>query len=123
MLFRSPAFSAALQAYVEVHYQSDAEKNRLCASVPFPHTLDDYAGSSMVSMWNQFQWSQDKTLRAWVRNSRLDGYGKLISGVDPQDTDKLAIVARLRDQSKAAMANIPQLMAASAAARGGGAAG
>ena len=112
-----PAFSAALIAYVETHYGSDAEKNCLCASVPFPHTLDDYAGSTMVSMWNQFQWSQDKVLRSWVRDSRLDGFGKLMSGIDPQDTDKLALVARLREQSMAAMANIPKLMAASAAAR------
>ena len=112
-----PAFSAALLAYVETHCGSDDEKNRLCASVPFPHTLDDYAGSTLISMWNQFQWSQDKTLRTWVRDSRLDGFGKLLSGIDPRDTDKLAIVARLREQTMAAMANIPKLMAASAAAR------
>ncbi len=107
-----PTFSAALTAYVETHYGSDAEKNRLCASVPFPHRLQDYPRAMMVSMWNQFQWGQDKTLRTWVRNSRLDGFGKLMTGIDPQDTEKLATIARLREQSMAAMANIQQLVAA-----------
>ncbi len=111
-----PTFSAALTAYVETHYGSDADKNRLCASVPFPHRLQDYPRSMMVSMWNQFQWGQDKTLRTWVRNSRLDGFGKLMTGIAPDDTEKLAIIARLREQSMAAMANIPKLLAAADAA-------
>ena len=110
-----PAFSAALVAYVEAHYGDDAEKNRLCGTVPFPHTLADYARSTLANMGNQFQWSQDKTLRQWIRNSRLDGFGKLMSGIDPQDSAKLATVARLRDNAMAAMGNLPKLIAASAA--------
>ncbi len=112
-----PAFSAALVAYVEAHYRNDdgdEEKNRLCGTVPFPHTLDDYARATLVNMGNQFQWSQDKTLRQWIRDSRLDGFGKLMSGIDPQDTDKLATVDRLRKNAVAAMANLPKLIAASA---------
>jgi hypothetical protein len=107
-----PTFSAALIAYVEAHHGSDAEKNRLCASVPFPHRLQDYPRSMMVSMWNQFQWSQDKALRNWVRSSRLDGFGHLMTGIDPQDSAKLATIARLREQSMAAMANLQKLVAA-----------
>lgn len=106
-----PAFSAALVAYVEAHCEGEQQKNRLCATVPFPHTMDDYARSMLVNMWNQFQWGQDKVLRAWIRDSRLDGFGKLMSGIDPQDSEKLAIVARLREQAAAAMANLPKLIA------------
>jgi NAD(P)-binding Rossmann-like domain len=109
-----PAFSAALVAYVEAHYGSDEEKNRLCGTVPFPHTLDDYARAVLANMSNQFQWSQDKTLRQWIRDSRLDGFGKLMSGIDPQDTAKLATVDRLRKNAQAAMANLPKLIATSA---------
>jgi hypothetical protein len=110
-----PAFSAALVAYVEAHYGEDTEKNRLCGTVPFPHTLHDYAHAMLVNMGNQFQWSQDKTLRQWIRDSRLDGFGKLMSGIDPQDTDKLATVDRLRKNAVAAMANLPKLIAAASA--------
>jgi hypothetical protein len=66
----------------------------------------------MVSMWNQAQWAQDKTLRNWMRESRLDGFGKLMTGIDPQDTEKLAVIAQLREQAMAAMANLPKLIAA-----------
>ncbi len=113
-----PAFSAALVAYVEAHYRNDdgdTEKNRLCGTVPFPHTLDDYASSMAANMRNQLQWSQDKTLRQWIRDSRLDGFGKLMSGIDPQDTHKLATVDRLRKNAVAAMANLPTLIAAASA--------
>jgi hypothetical protein len=107
-----PAFSAALLAYVEAHYDGDAEKNRLCHSVPFPHTMDSYARSMMLNLWNQYQWGQDKTLRQWIRTSRLDGFGKLMVGLDPQDAEKQAILARLKEQAMAAMANLQKLAAA-----------
>ncbi len=107
-----PAFSAALTAWVEARDSSDEDKNRLCGTVPFPHTLADYPRAMLATMRNQAQWGQDKELRKWVRESRLDGFGKLMSGVDPQDTAKLATMARLKEQAAAAMANLPGLMAA-----------
>jgi hypothetical protein len=66
----------------------------------------------MVNMMNQMQWGQDKTLRAWMRESRLDGFAKLMTSVDPSDTEKLAILDNLKAQAKAAMANMPKLLAA-----------
>lgn len=107
-----PAFSAALTAYVEAHYEDEAHKNRLCASVSFMHTPAGYPRSMMASMMNQFLWGQDKDLRQWIRDSRLDSFGKLMAGADRQDAEKQAIIARLKEQSMAAMANMPRLMAA-----------
>jgi hypothetical protein len=106
-----PAFSAALIGYVEAHHEDDAHKNGLCASVPFPHTLADYPRAVMVNMRNQMAWGQDKTLREWIRASRLDGFGKLMAGADREDAGKQAIIARLKEQSGAAMANLPRLLA------------
>ena len=111
-----PAFSAALTAYVEANFDDDAQKNMFCGSVPFPHTLDGYAASMAVTMRNQFNWGQDQGLRQWIRQSRLDGFGKLMTGVDPQDTEKQAIMNRLRENAAGAAANLPKLMAG---ARGG----
>ena len=108
-----PTFSAALIAYVEAHYPDDDVRNKLCASVPFPRTLADYPRTVMVTMMNQMQWSQDKTLRNWMRDTRLDGFGKLMSNIDPSDTAKLAIMGNFRTQAMAAMANMPKLLAAS----------
>jgi NAD(P)-binding Rossmann-like domain len=106
-----PTFSAALIAYVETHYPDDDVRNKLCASVPFPRTLADYPRTVMVTMMNQMQWSQDKTLRNWMRDIRLDGFGKLMSNIDPSDTAKLAIMTNFRTQAMAAMANMPKLLA------------
>ena len=106
-----PAFSAALTAWVEAHVADPKDQARLCTTVPFPHTLAEYPRAMVVSMSNQFQWGQDKELRSWIRNSRLDGFGKLMSGVDPQDAEKQAILARFKEQAVAAMKNLPRLMA------------
>ena len=61
-------------------------------------------------MMNQFHWGQDKALRMWILNSRLDGFGKVIAGVDPLDLDKLAILNKFKTCAKAAIANMPNLM-------------
>ena len=105
-----PTFSAALVAYVEAHYDDDAHKNMLCATVPFPDGIDGYPRSTMASMMNQFHWGQDKALRTWILNSRLDGFGKVIAGIDPLDLDKLAILNKFKTCAKAAIANMPNLM-------------
>lgn len=111
-LLRAPlvALSAALTAYVEVHGGDDEQKNQLCVPVPFPANLADYARATQVSMMNQFQWSQNKALRQWVRNSRLDGFGKMVAELDKADTDRQAVLARLRTNAFAAMSNMPNLM-------------
>jgi NAD(P)-binding Rossmann-like domain len=112
-----PAFSAALTAYVEAHYDGDADKNRLCGSVPFPNKMDTYALSMAMNMRNQFHWGQDKVLRQWIRNSRLDGFGRLMTGVDPDDHAKQAVLTRLREAAPAAVANLQKLVAMTAAAK------
>ncbi|MGY1702734.1 NAD(P)-binding protein [Geodermatophilus sp. SYSU D00766] len=109
-----PAFSAALIAWVEAHRDDEEEKNRLCGPVAFPHTLDDYAGATMTTMWNQFHWSQDRELRRWIRGSRLDGFSKLVTAVDRDDEHRQAVLARFREQAVAAMGNLPRLAGATA---------
>jgi hypothetical protein len=106
-----PAFSAALIAYVEAHYDDDAKKNQLCATVPFPHNVQEYPRTNAINMMNQFQWMQDPKLNAWIRESRLDGFGKVIAAVDPTDTAKLELLSRLRGNAMAAVANLQRLAA------------
>ncbi|MGY1671955.1 NAD(P)-binding protein [Geodermatophilus sp. SYSU D00710] len=107
-----PAFSAALTAWVEAHHEDEEHKNRLCGPVAFPHTLDDYAGAVLTTMWNQFHWSQDRELRRWIRGTRLDGFGKIVAAVDRDDEHRQAVLARYREQAVAAMGNLPTLAAA-----------
>jgi hypothetical protein len=106
------ALSAALTAYIEVHGADDVHKNQLCVPVPFPSDLAGYVPATQVSMMNQFRWSQDKTLRQWLRNTRLDGFGKMVAELNKDDTERQAILALLRTRAMAAMSNMPNLLTA-----------
>jgi hypothetical protein len=113
-LLRAPliSFSAALTAHVEAHYNDDAHKNLLCTPVPFPRNPAEYVRTVAVNMSNQLRWGQDAALRQWIRQCRLDAFGRLTSGVDQTDAEKQAVLARLKTQAQAAAANLPRLMAA-----------
>lgn len=104
-----PAFSASLIGYVESHYDDEQHKNLLCSAVPFPNALDDYPAAMVTSMWNQFHWSQDEALRRWIRQNRLDGFGRLIAESDRADEHKQAVLARYKQQAAAAMTNLSTL--------------
>jgi hypothetical protein len=106
-----PAFSAALVAFVEANYDDDAAKNRLCQTVPFPHAIDGYIPCNIANMMNQFQWMQDPKLGKWIRESRLDGFGKVIASVKPEDTAKQEILMKFRGNAMAAMGNLQKLLA------------
>jgi hypothetical protein len=101
-----PAFSAALIAYIEAHYSDDAAKNALCAPVALPDTLAQYPSAQLGNMMNQFAWSQDKKLRNWIRECRLDGFGKLIAAVTPEATAHMDVLAQFPAASMGAVANI-----------------
>lgn len=105
-----PAFSAALAAYVEANYEDDATKNGLCGSIPLPRTLPMYPRAVLGNMMNQMAWGQDPKLREWIRESRLDGFGKVIASVDPNDQDKMAVLKKFRKFAMPAAANLTKLI-------------
>ncbi len=115
-LVRAPlvSFSAAVCAYVEVHYEDDAIKNQLCNVVPFPRNIAGYIASTIGNMTNQVRWSQEKKLRHWMINSRLDGFSKMTASIEEDDHEKIAILMALRSHGMAAMDNAKRLMATSA---------
>lgn len=104
-----PSFSAALVAYVEAHYPDDATKNALCRPVPFPNNLSDYPMTNVVNLMNQGGWMQDEALSAWIRASRLDGFGKIAAAVGPEDAAKRDVLRRLRATGPAAVQNLMTL--------------
>jgi hypothetical protein len=112
-LVRAPlvTFSAAMIAYVEAHYADDAQKNELCGNVPFPKEIVGFVESTLANMRNQMRWGQDKALRKWMHESRLDGFGKAVASIPPTDTEKIAVLNQLRTYSAATMANVPKLLA------------
>ncbi len=98
-----PAFSAAFIAHVEVAYTTEKEKNKLCGVVPLPDKDTDWLTGLAASMTNQFHWSGDKALRKWTLENRLDGFSALVRKVSPEDTDKIAVLNRLKSNMLPAM--------------------
>ena len=105
-----PIFSASLIAYVEANYDDDKKKNNLCQVVPLPNKHTDWIPMTAVQMVNQMTWSQDKDLRKWIRENRLDGFSKMISGLEKSDTAKMSILSRMRTAGMPAMLKLQQYM-------------
>ena len=110
--------SAAITAYVELQGGDDAHKNQLCQPAPFPQTVAGYARATQVSMMNQFRWSQDKALRQWLRQSRLDGFGQMVADIPKDDEQRQAVLGRIRQHAPGAMANLSALAASADIAPG-----
>jgi hypothetical protein len=113
-LLRAPhvSFSAALTAHVEAQGHDEALKNRLCTPVPFPSTVAEYPRMMAGNLSNQLLWNQDAGLRQWIRDCRLDHFGRLAAVADKADAGKQALLARLKAQAAAATVNMPRLLAA-----------
>ena len=106
-----PVFSAAFIAHVEATYEGIEKKNQLCQVVPLPNHDTDWIRMMKVFLMNQFNWSQDKELRQWLRANRLDGYSQLvIQAVKNNDEEKLAIMNKMKTFMMPAAVKIQQLM-------------
>ncbi len=105
-----PAFSAALTAFVEANFDDDATKNQLGMPVPLPDGIEQYPQASLVNIMNQGAWGMNRQVRDWITANRLDGFGKMIAAVGPDEPDKLAMISRIRASAMAAVGNIPKLM-------------
>jgi hypothetical protein len=111
----APTFSAALTAWVEVHIEDDARKNALCPPLVFPNAASDYPQAELANLHCQAVWATEPDLRHWIRDSRLDGFGKVVDGVTPDETDKMAVLLALRNGLRPALANL-QVLATQATA-------
>jgi len=105
-----PVFSASVIAYVEANYNDDKTKNNLCQVVPLPNHDTDWISMTATQMVNQMTWAQDKGLRKWVKENRLDGFGQMISNVDKSDTVKMDIMARIKNAGFPAMMKLKEYM-------------
>lgn len=103
-----PVFSAAFIAYVEANYDTDKAKNNLCQVVRLPNHDTDWIPMVATQMVNQFTWSQDKKLRHWMRENRLDGFSKMLKNVDKTDEKKMAILKKMKDNAMPAMMKLQQ---------------
>ena len=105
-----PVFSAAMIAWVEANIECEAVKNSLTGVVPLPDDLDRFIRMTAANLMNQALWGQNKALRHWMREARLDGFSKLVSGVDPDDSVKAEILNRMRAAAMPAMGKLQSFL-------------
>jgi len=106
-----PVFSAALIAHVEASFDRESSKNSLCAVVPLPDEDIDFLQFTATGMLNQYQWSQEESMRRWLVDNRLDGFSRMIASIPQDDTEKMAVLGRLRAASEPAMKKLHQFLA------------
>jgi hypothetical protein len=64
----------------------------------------------MSNMANQVAWTADKSLRNWMRDTHLDGFGKLTANLSADEGEKLAILADMKQYGMGAMGNAKRLL-------------
>jgi hypothetical protein len=105
-----PTFSAAFIGHAETAYGDEAEKNELCAPIPYPDSDLDWLPLTRANAINTARWNHDPALAEWMRNSRLDAYSQASAGTVPDD-EQLAFVRKIAQHTGSAIANLERLMA------------
>lgn len=105
-----PVFSAAFIAHIEATATTEAEKNDLCAVVPLPNHDTDWLRMMVVMMMNQYKWSQNKPLRQWLLENRLDGFSAMIKQAVKNDPSRMELLNRMRASMMPAMIKLQELL-------------
>jgi hypothetical protein len=104
-----PTFSAAMIAHIEATISDEAEQRALTRVTPMTDTVEDWVRSQLASMSNQYESSQRPNLRSWMNRCRLSALADVIAQVPPDDAEKRAALARLRELSGPAAENMRRL--------------
>ncbi len=106
-------YSAAVIAYVEANFETDKEKNSLCTPVQLADTPAEWMPSTLGNMWNSFNWSQNKELRRWTDQCRLNPNAAAIREGAGKEPAHKELIGRIRQNSMPAMMNVQKLIAES----------
>jgi len=108
-----PLFGAALIALLEAKVSDDAVRAACTHTVNFHDTPAQYIAEMLPAMMNQGAWSRVPPVKEWMDRTRLQAITHLMAGFDPADEEKMALLSQFGPASKAAVQNIPKILAAS----------
>ncbi|MEO0695914.1 MAG: NAD(P)-binding protein [Pseudomonadota bacterium] len=104
-------FSCALIAFIETLIDDEAQKNLMCAPIPMPDTVEEYMVTLLPDMMNRYHGGQNKEVRAWINESRLEGYAKIARSIPREDDEKMAVFNRIRELAVPAVTNVQKIIA------------
>ena len=102
---------ASFIAHVEATVGDDAEKNALCTPIMPPTLATDWLRMLDVSMKNQQRWARHPGLKQWLAESRLNALFHSAARIQPDQTEKIAVMQRYRQAIKPAVARLSELIA------------
>jgi hypothetical protein len=111
-----PSFSAALIGHIEATIPDFETKRAMTRVVPMNDTVEDWVMSEPDNLLNQFAWSADPALAAWIADCRLDQSGAIVNRIDATDASKVAVLDRMQEHAGPAVANLQRLAGKLAAA-------
>ncbi len=90
-------FSAALSAFLEVHFDDDETKNRLGVPAPLTDTPNTYPLGMLGNFINRGAWSQEPKIAAWLSQARLDPMGTTIAKMMAEGDTRLAVMGGFQE--------------------------
>ena len=72
-------------------------------------TAQDYVRAMVAGIGNQGAWNAHPKVRSWLRQCRLDAFGKTLAEVDANDVGKRAILRRVGASAGPAIENLRKL--------------
>ena len=106
-----PLFGAALIAFLETKVPDAAARAACTHTVNFHDTPAQYVAEMLPAMMNQGAWSKVPPVKEWMERTRLQAMNHLMTGFDPTDSAKMELLMRFGPAAKAAVGNIPKLLA------------
>jgi hypothetical protein len=104
-----PTFSAALIGHLEATVADEAVKRKLTNPVPMTNTVEDWVKGQIAGLSNQFGWSSDEKIRAWLTGCRLNAFGATTIQVREDDAEKQVVLQRMRANASPALQNLQRL--------------
>lgn len=108
-------YSAALAAFVEANFETDAERNALCPPTPLTDSPETYPYAVMVNLFSDDILGRNEKINAFNARSRLHPTGPAIANMMATGDPQLAALAKVGPTIEANMPGVIRLgMAAKA---------
>lgn len=102
-------YSAALAAFLETNFETDAEKNALCPPAPLTDSTATYPYAVMANLMSTAILSGNEKVNAWNAKSRLHPTGPAIARMMKEGDPRLAKLATIGATIKANMPGVIRL--------------
>ncbi|MFZ1742444.1 MAG: hypothetical protein WAT93_06295 [Pontixanthobacter sp.] len=107
--------SAAISAFLEVHFDDDETKNMLGTPSPLTDTPNTYPLGMLTNFMNRGAWSQNPIIAPWLAKIRLDPTGPTVAKMMAEGDTRLAALGGFQQAIEMGMPGLQRLAVAARA--------